>query len=299
MRARSGTAMGSARCQATEKIPRLKGPDSSTSAWAFPNIGSERDAATSAAPEEVTEEADSLGAQQLGTLGDLQLPCQAAVETRLHQRIDAFLARLPATVEDFRRGGYLELVEDFEVDNFGAAGDRRILDAIGIRCGQSDFGERAARFAVEYQEQHAETWWRSECLLHARVVSYAEFDLTADGGGGALHGSRFQQNGYQGAARRGQEWILPTRLPLNCNVDRSLCSEAQLLAGICDDLMSPTGMLQSARGYLRLFVTGAPCLSCIGSMRQFQLLLPHVALSVDIGEELHCDAVDQQAHAAM
>mmetsp|Transcript_22996 Transcript_22996/g.72385 ORF Transcript_22996/g.72385 Transcript_22996/m.72385 type:complete len:113 (-) Transcript_22996:71-409(-) len=105
---------------------------------------------------------------------------------------------------------------------------------------------------------------------------------------GPLQGSRYQQNGYHGA-RPLQLWILPTPLPRSALVDRSLCSEGQLLSGLCSELAGPEtaeGLLRGVRGWLRLYVTGAPCLSCVGAMRQFQLLLPGVSLSVCIGEEL-------------
>mmetsp|Transcript_1828 Transcript_1828/g.4098 ORF Transcript_1828/g.4098 Transcript_1828/m.4098 type:complete len:130 (-) Transcript_1828:85-474(-) len=111
-----------------------------------------------------------------------------------------------------------------------------------------------------------------------------------------LRASRYQQNGYQGV-RSGAAWIVPTVLPINGNVDRGLCSESQLLAGVCEELSSlgavgtfactnSRRLLREARGWLSLFVTGAPCLSCVGAMRQFQLHLPRVALTVSIGREL-------------
>merc|ERR1712046_514785 len=94
----------------------------------------------------------------------------------------------------------------------------------------------------------------------------------------------------------------------NSNVDRSLCSEHQLLRSIVQDLLdgadsSQQGhnndgalfrqeeVLGSADGWLYLFVTGAPCLSCVGTMRQFQLLLPGVCFRVSIGLELEHEAL--------
>merc|ERR1712008_31131 len=110
-----------------------------------------------------------------------------------------------------------------------------------------------------------------------------------------LDGHRFQQNGYQGA-RPKSNWILPTPLPFNHLVDRGLCSEIQLLSGVCEELMdsvygSSFCQLQDVQGWLWLFVTGAPCLSCVGAMQQFQLLLPGTQLRVTIGEELQFDAL--------
>merc|ERR1711924_309761 len=131
---------------------------------------------------------------------------------------------------------------------------------------------------------------------HARVISYAELELKSSRGGAILTSSRYQQNGYQGS-RRLFDGITATRLPFNHNVDRSLCSEFQLLVGVCQELLGPElrddfCFLATVQGWLRLFVTGAPCLSCVGAMRQFQLLLPSVSFTVSIGNELQYNPLD-------
>jgi len=236
-----------------------------------------------------------LGPQQLGTLADLSLPCHAAVELRLSLAISEFHARMPRTLDEFRRGAYVQLVNDFEVDNFGSKGDRLLLDHIGIFEGPPCFAARAARLAVKYQAERADSWWRAEGLLHQRVVAYAELDLEVPLRKQYVYGHRFQQNGYQGS-RKGSVWIVPTSLPFNQNVDRSLCSENQLMSLVLEEVAG-TGEagtqrpLEGVRGWLQLFVTGAPCLSCVGAMVQFQLLLPAVAFAVCIGPELHPDGL--------
>lgn len=239
----------------------------------------------------------------MGTLVDLGLSCQSEVKKRLCEVISKFLAGVPNKYDEFKAGVYLHLVEGFEVDNFGAVGDRYLLDSLGIPDGPPEFYRKGAQLVIDFQQQHAESWWRSEGLLHARVVSYAEFDLTPPPGGQPpLAGSRYQQNGYHGV-RQTEERILPTRLPFNSNVDRSLCSENQLLAAICEDLVgsrpvNSKALLAKVTGWLRLFVTGAPCLSCVGAMRQFQLLLPQVTLFVSIGDELQYDAMESPNRAS-
>lgn len=208
---------------------------------------------------------------------------------------------MPSTVEDFRSGRYQKLVELFEVDNFGSKGDRFLLDQLGIFEGPLDFMAKASQLVVDYQHEHAETWWRSEGLLHQRVVSYTEFELCRPGKSLPLSGERFQQNGFHGT-RQMADRIMPTTLPFNHNVDRSLCSEFQLLAGLCEDFFGPVpgderACLDGVQGWLHLFVTGAPCLSCVGAMRQFQLLLPLVRLKVSIGAELQYAALEACAPA--
>merc|ERR1711920_1089656 len=100
-----------------------------------------------------------------------------------------------------------------------------------------------------------------------------------------------------GGMRSGPDWISPTSLPFNHLVDRSLCSEYQLLSRVCEELAGAVSgeAWRATRGWLWLFVTGAPCLSCVGAMRQFQLLLPKVEFAVTIGDEVQCDALCARA----
>lgn len=238
--------------------------------------------------------ADTLGAQQLGTLADLGFPGHGPIRERLTDVIHAFWREIP-DIGTFWTGAYQRLVEDVEVDNFGTLGDRMLLDLLGICEGNEEFSNKGARLVIEYQRLHAETWWRSDRLFHQRVVTYAEFDLQPAGGGFAVRGSRFQQNGYHAdQGRATTESLRCTRLPFNANVDRSLCSEFQLLARLCDDIIlackSPA-LLPDCRGWLWLFVTGAPCLSCIGTMHQFKALLPLITFCVSIGDELEYEAL--------
>jgi len=298
--------MDSISSQARSKLSQFEGSDFSTTAWAFSALGLTHEPLLDAISAEVIKKIGSLGAQQLGTLVDLGLPCQKAVEQKLQDTISRFLNGIPKTVEEFKSGVYSRLVEDFEVDNFGTQGDRYLLAELGIQDAPPEFGVKGARLAVEYQQEHAESWWRSEGLLHQRVVSYAEIDLELGIGRPPIRGCRYQQNGYHGT-RQTENFIIPTSLPFNHNVDRSLCSENQLLSSVCEDVAgqgarphslqreADSVLLAQARGWVRLFVTGAPCLSCVGAMRQFQLLLPNVSLCVSIGEELQHDALSPAA----
>lgn len=295
---RDDPLMASISEEARSKIGEFEGSDFSSTAWAFSAMRLPHEPLGDAISREVLRKLHSLGAQQLGTLADLDLPCQDAIRLRLREVLTSFLAEVPSSLEGFRSGVYGRLVEDFELDNFGSFGGRFLLDSVGIQEGPSEFAERAARLVVAHQEEHASTWWRSDGLLHQRVVSYAEFCLEPPArlNERPLQGHRFQQNGYHGT-RSGPGWLCATPLPINHLVDRSLCSENQLLSGICEELAgartagSAVERLRGAQGWLHLFVTGAPCLSCVGAMRQFSLLLPGVEFRVTIGEELRYNAL--------
>lgn len=90
---------------------------------------------------------------------------------------------------------------------------------------------------------------------------------------------------------------------MNFAVDRTLCSEFQLLSELCDVLLaavsasSASGAVGSAaargslRGHAFLFVSAAPCLSCVCAVRQFQLIFPQVSLAVSCRSRVVCAEV--------
>mmetsp|Transcript_25931 Transcript_25931/g.79705 ORF Transcript_25931/g.79705 Transcript_25931/m.79705 type:complete len:86 (+) Transcript_25931:1-258(+) len=68
-------------------------------------------------------------------------------------------------------------------------------------------------------------------------------------------------------------------------VDRTLCSEFQLLSELCDLLQATAlavnpAQAQELRGHVHVFVSCAPCLSCILAIWQFRWILPKVWLAV-------------------
>jgi len=311
------TLMDSISSQAQRRINDFEGSDFSSTAWAFSALGLQNRELWNAISSEVIRKISSIGAQSLGTLVDVGLPCLDIVKRRLQLTLSKFADGIPGTLDAYKRGDYVRHVEELDVDNFGSVGDRHLLQRLGITAPSADFSAKARLLVMEYNHQHEADWWRSEGLLRARVVSYAEFHLVphfCQQGSkptsgpplphrGELHGvplcgHRYQTNGYQGV-RQSEERITPTPLPCNRNVDRSLCSEFQLLAAVVDELATggpdPSHALAKTRGNLQLYVTGAPCLSCVGAMHQFRLLLPDVHLEVAVGEELAFDAMTNVA----
>jgi len=72
-------------------------------------------------------------------------------------------------------------------------------------------------------------------------------------------------------------------------VDRRFCSEFCLLEDVCTALQRAGTHLSSdperlrVLGLVQVYVSGPPCLSCVGAFRQFQLLLPRVDLRIALG----------------
>ncbi|CAE7782305.1 unnamed protein product [Symbiodinium sp. CCMP2456] len=284
---RSVLLMHSAAHHAGTQMGQFEGSDFSSTAWSFSTMESTCEALFEAIADEVSKKLASLGPQQLGTLADLNLPCQGAVEEELRVIIQQFAEDVPSSIDGFRSGRYQSLVEDLAVDSFGSWGDQLLLDLLGIPECTLDFRQKATKLAEEYQEQQ-QSWWRSESLLRAQVVSVAEIDIRA--GDVQVTSLRFQKNGFDGW-RPSKEWLRPTALPFNVLVDRSLCSENQLLSKLYEKLHDAALSKTSCRpsGRVQLYVTGAPCLSCVGAMRQFSMLLPLVQLNISIGPEIRPD----------
>merc|ERR1712032_1215559 len=135
------------------------------------------------------------------------------------------------------------------------------------------------------------------CVDTTRVFGYAEYDVMAHQchGGLAPHveGHLFSECGFRGlrcsaATTRsgdglaGQQsgLIQAFTLPNSSHVDRTLCAEYQILDELCGVLatVSPHGRREDIVGVVYLFTTTSPCLSCLGAIRQFQLLFPEVSL---------------------
>lgn len=133
--------------------------------------------------------------------------------------------------------------------------------------------------------------------MHRRVFSYAEYNLKVGSSGPPLAGSFVRENGRKERGGQDKVQTCPLRAlssPISGLVDRSLCSEFQLLDAVMEVLsLSGGGGVagdrrgHSVQGVVRLFVSTAPCVSCIWVLRQFQLLLPQAAVEVANGEEAY------------
>lgn len=86
-------------------------------------------------------------------------------------------------------------------------------------------------------------------------------------------------------------------LPVNPNVDRSVCAEFQVLNELCD-LVHQAGLADSmdecsnVRGSVDVLVSTTPCLSCVCAAMQYTLLFPNVALSFGCVQPWHTGGVD-------
>ena len=96
---------------------------------------------------EALRKINSLGAQQAGTLSDSGMDlgevCQGALVSRVQGLALKFVSSFPRSLAEFHNGEYKQLIDDFDVDNFGVAGGRLILKQLGIEEGSETFSIRA------------------------------------------------------------------------------------------------------------------------------------------------------------
>lgn len=286
-----------------------------TTAWAYSSLGVTDPTLLNAISAEALKKLDEIEAQSLGILADAKLPCRQAVERTLQPLAERFIGELPHVLNPTRIAAFLQFVRDVRIDNFGAWGTRFVLERIGFMEPPPDFIERALRqirlglgsagtSMEDRRSAEAESALAGTALVHRRVFSYAEYEIEATsseaGSGRLVAGSIIKENGRREHQERpvgnsGASWtwpaLKPLASPISGLVDRGLCSEFQVLRAIPEEAAAVAAPVQlpppPLRGRLRLFVSTAPCVSCIWAMRQFHLLHPSMRLEVANGEEAY------------
>jgi len=256
--------------------------------------------------KEVLRKLDEIEPQSLGILADAKLACRGDVERALQPLAEKFVDALPASLDAASVGAFTQFVHGIRVDNFGAWGTRYVFRRMNFAEPPSEFCERAAQQILQnlggagdenQKGREVVNALSGAALVHRRVFSYAEYDMEVPGHSGVtvpLAGSITKENGRRDSGGSGGSGSggLPLRAlasPISGLVDRSLCSEHQVLAAIGELLGQATGggASQAACGRVRLFISTAPCVSCIWTLRQFQLLLPRMTVEVGNGEEAY------------
>mmetsp|Transcript_47971 Transcript_47971/g.153064 ORF Transcript_47971/g.153064 Transcript_47971/m.153064 type:complete len:221 (-) Transcript_47971:69-731(-) len=178
---------------------------------------------------------------------------------------------------------YAKCISDLRVDNFGGVGTRFLLSAIGIENLPPECVERAVKqfpqLGPKTPSQEGPSQFKIYCL--------AEYDIA--GGLSPSHGSLLRENGLHAPCSARPRWLRAVPLPINMFVERELCAEFQLLEAVCEVFAAGAATAsgccnEAARsqvaGSLRLLVTSTSCASCVGVLRQFQLLWPSIRIAV-------------------
>jgi len=272
-----------------------------TTAWAYSSCKVKDSKLLAAISAEVMRKLDEIEPQSLGLLADAKLACREDVERALQPLAKRFAEQLPMVLDDVLIQRFAEQVRETRVDNFGAWGTRYVLEQMGLRSPESSFLERAAAEIVKAgasaagpdegsSSKERQDVLSGSALVHRRVFSYGEFSLEVPGLGQPVTAAMTKENGRRDRSFDPRSSVLrPLSSPISGLVDRSLCSEFQLLSAALESLSQLTGTTSFAptRGFIRLFVSTSPCVSCIWAIRQCQIHLPQVMLEVANGEEAY------------
>eukprot|EP00747_Dinoflagellata_sp_TGD_P134323 gnl/TRDRNA2_/TRDRNA2_175303_c1_seq1.p1 gnl/TRDRNA2_/TRDRNA2_175303_c1~~gnl/TRDRNA2_/TRDRNA2_175303_c1_seq1.p1 ORF type:complete len:377 (-),score=51.71 gnl/TRDRNA2_/TRDRNA2_175303_c1_seq1:34-1164(-) len=301
-------ALGPQAAQVKTKISDFEPPGLATTAWAYSSLGVQDNQLMNALAAEVLRKLKEIEPQSLGILADAKLACRSEVECALGPFMDRFLARLPRTLEEWSSSyeAFVQFIGELKVDNFGARCSRKILQAMNFVPAPEDFCSRAhmqiqlsASSASGEDHRAAQAKAAGDALsgaalVHRRVFSYMEYELNVSGT--PLRGALTKENGRRERAvgGRAHATLRAISSPISGLVDRTLCSEFQSLNALVDEVrLAPSYSGDSAVwGLARLFVSTAPCVSCLGALRQFQLLFPTVKVEVANGEEAYLFSSD-------
>lgn len=222
---------------------------------------------------------------------------------------------MPATTAGWK-SAHPRLLAALGCDSLGACGTRRLFDAWSIGCVDADssgFCGRAAHAAARDQ--------RASPLAAASGApwAYVEYDVTL--GEAQLRGAWVWLPRDDVPVEGGPAPLRPFQLAQNTKILRAACAEFRLLSRLASLLVSfgnEDGALEEGRGpaqgiapaadvaadaereaasmdaaiearrselrgAVRLLTSKPPCLSCVGVVRQFQLLFPGVAISLAEG----------------
>jgi len=214
---------------------------------------------------------------------------------RLKEAVDLLSSALPASLEPQAWLGYERTVRQLQVLNLRPAATRQFLDTMGVGRAPGEFSSRAVRCIRSLAGEGARPVIPGigrGVVDTTRVFAYAEYSIAPIGGPGpAMDGCLSRESGLHGStmaqlASLGESiapWLRAFSLPNSSHVDRARCAEFQVLVELCRLFVTEATMPKpqpSVVGVLLVFTTTSPCLSCLGVIRQFQLLFPEVLLEV-------------------
>lgn len=191
---------------------------------------------------------------------------------------------------------YESAVRALSVNSFGVMGSSLLLEELGLAPLSLSFVQRAADVLTS---GNPEALLATSPLLFndtaslGDACSFAEYFVTLSSTGSddespvQLEGSLLRKNGFGDRillpvtnlsvtapfTQRREQPLFAVRFARN-RIDRRACSEFRLLSQLA--ALNP----KRSSGHVRLFISRAPCISCISAMVQFQRLCPSIELKV-------------------
>lgn len=243
--------------------------------------------------------------QSLAFLTEVGLDASAhpMLVAQLDRIIKRLIDALPDSLEKWRRGIDLRNLKDIRVDHLGSVGTRLMLARVNIPSPDAGFTARASAMfprgpSGDFSRQ------RSGAPLLAdntpqqrRIFAYAEYIFQGRDSEEAhldkpVEGRMLREHGFQGLRMWQKGWLKAVTLPVNPNVDRSVCAEFSVLNELCD-LVHQHGLADNVDeccnvfGAVSVLVSTTPCLSCVCAVMQYALLFPRVRLEFGCVQPWH------------
>eukprot|EP00746_Dinoflagellata_sp_MGD_P156944 gnl/MRDRNA2_/MRDRNA2_86034_c0_seq1.p2 gnl/MRDRNA2_/MRDRNA2_86034_c0~~gnl/MRDRNA2_/MRDRNA2_86034_c0_seq1.p2 ORF type:complete len:120 (-),score=18.16 gnl/MRDRNA2_/MRDRNA2_86034_c0_seq1:123-482(-) len=102
-------------------------------------------------------------------------------------------------------------------------------------------------------------------------------------------GKLFHESGMRSSGpARERGWLHAFRPPNSSLVERTLCAEFGALCEVCVACVPQGGARQprpEVVGFVALFLSTSPCVSCMGALCQFVLLFPELSVEIGILDE--------------
>lgn len=243
--------------------------------------------------------------QSLAFLTEVGLDASAhpILVAQLDRIIKRLIEALPHTLEKWRRGVDLRNLKDVRVDHLGSVGTRLMLGKVKIPPPGEDFTARAAATfprgpSGDFSRQRSSAPRLADNVpQQRRIFAYAEYRFEGSASEDSkipepVEGRMLREHGFQGLRMWQKGWLKAVTLPVNPNVDRSVCAEFQVLNELCD-LVHQSGLAdtmaecQQVSGWVAVLVSTTPCLSCVCAVMQYSLLFPAVRLEFGCVQPWH------------
>lgn len=200
----------------------------------------------------------------------------------------------------------LRSLKDVRVDHLGSVGTKLILKKVGVGPPDEVFIRRASTTfprgpSGDFSRRRSSAPQLDENTpQQRRIFAYAEYSFERIGKGEDIsaqtpvEGRMLREHGFQGLRMWQKGWLKAVVLPVNPNVDRSVCAEFQVFNELCD-LVHQTGLADSKEecqgvvGHVQFLVSTTPCLSCVCAVMQYQLLFPRVCLEFGCVQPWHSE----------
>lgn len=252
-------------------------------AWPFEDASPPRTPLARAAPDAALGCLAEFEVQPLATLCDRTLPHQSRFHERLRPVAKAFFLRIPNSLAREEWDDYARAVDEAGIDNFGSVGTRLLLGWLGVPEAPARFCRRGLEEGwvprlgrlLATVEREGVQWTRT------RVVGHVQYDLA----GGLIRGEEAAENAYHGEVRGDSRWLRATTPPFNLFADRRTCCEFRFFDRIieqldCARMASDPVRRAQVTGYVTMHINAPPCVSCIGVVRQVQLLFPNIQIQL-------------------